>query len=233
MPSAMAIRILLVGRRRQTTEQVQAFCARQNVLHRNGDAGAAFPLEFRTVSNQRAALAQVRTLPPHILLVEIDAKPNSRARFCEMVRYRLPTAAIIAVGKQPPQGDFTFDAFLRAPLDEREVQRVIYRICVEAEGYQLKRGDVSLNIATRTVTTPKGRYRMTPKQCQLLQMLMQRNGEVTPRAEIMQTIWDTSYLDDTRTLDVHVRWLRECIEENPSKPRYLITVRGVGYQLQL
>jgi DNA-binding response OmpR family regulator len=45
----------------------------------------------------------------------------------------------------------------------------------------------------------------------------------------MQEVWETDYLGDTRTLDVHIRWLREKIEENPSRPRHLITVRGVGY----
>jgi DNA-binding response OmpR family regulator len=45
----------------------------------------------------------------------------------------------------------------------------------------------------------------------------------------MQEVWDTDYMGDTRTLDVHIRWLREKIEENPSHPRRLITVRGVGY----
>jgi DNA-binding response OmpR family regulator len=45
----------------------------------------------------------------------------------------------------------------------------------------------------------------------------------------MKVIWETEYMGDTRTLDVHIRWLREKIEENPSKPKYLITVRGVGY----
>jgi DNA-binding response OmpR family regulator len=74
---------------------------------------------------------------------------------------------------------------------------------------------------------------MTPKQCALLQMLMLHHGRVVHRAEIMESIWETSFLDDTRTLDVHVRWLRERIEPEPSTPVYLVTVRGVGYRLNL
>jgi two-component system phosphate regulon response regulator PhoB len=46
----------------------------------------------------------------------------------------------------------------------------------------------------------------------------------------MQEVWETDYMGDTRTLDVHIRWLREKIEENPSQPRHLITVRGIGYR---
>ncbi|MBZ0290929.1 MAG: helix-turn-helix domain-containing protein, partial [Anaerolineae bacterium] len=50
---------------------------------------------------------------------------------------------------------------------------------------------------------------------------------------LMEQVWNTAYMGDTRTLDVHIRWIREAIEENPSKPRYLKTVRGVGYRLDV
>ena len=62
-------------------------------------------------------------------------------------------------------------------------------------------------------------------------MLMLNHGSVVSRKAIMESIWETSYLEDTRTLDVHVRWLRERIEPDPSNPSYLKTVRGVGYRL--
>jgi two-component system phosphate regulon response regulator PhoB len=71
---------------------------------------------------------------------------------------------------------------------------------------------------------------MTPKQCALLQILMERRNEVVSRREIMQEIWQTNFLEDTRTLDVHMRWLRERIELDPSNPRYIVTVRGRGYR---
>jgi DNA-binding response OmpR family regulator len=64
-------------------------------------------------------------------------------------------------------------------------------------------------------------------------MLMMHHGIVVKRSKIMQAIWETSYLEDTRTLDVHIRWLRERIEPDPSNPVYLKTVRGVGYRLSL
>ena len=58
-------------------------------------------------------------------------------------------------------------------------------------------------------------------------------GETLDRKMLMENVWDTSYLGDTRTLDVHVRWFRRAIEENPGDPRYLKTVRGVGYRLEV
>lgn len=77
--------------------------------------------------------------------------------------------------------------------------------------------------------SPKGERQMTPKQCALLEMLM-RSEQVVRRADIMQAIWETSYLEDTRTLDVHIHWLREMIEPEPASPIYLLTQRGVGYK---
>jgi two-component system phosphate regulon response regulator PhoB len=85
----------------------------------------------------------------------------------------------------------------------------------------------------RTVVTPKGQYHMTPKQAQLLYYFLVNHNQVLSRRDIMQQVWDTSFLEDTRTLDVHIRWLRERIELNPSEPSYLVTVRGRGYRLSL
>jgi DNA-binding response OmpR family regulator len=62
---------------------------------------------------------------------------------------------------------------------------------------------------------------------------MKRHGQVVTRQEIFQQVWNTEYVEDMRTLDVHISWLRKAIEENPRKPRFLKTVRGVGYLLDL
>jgi DNA-binding response OmpR family regulator len=233
MVKSTFVRVLYVGRRSKISETLGAIINTHDAVPLNGGDAPGYYLDYWTVTNQKDALRLIRTQPPHILLVETDTKPNSRARFGEMVRYRLPTAAIVAVSKSEPQGEFQFDDFMPAPLDRDRVMAVILRICNDSEGYQLQLGDILLNIATRTVTTPNGRYRMTPKQCLLLQLLMSHNGEVVARKDIMRAVWNTAYMDDTRTLDVHIRWLRERIEVNPSKPKYLVTARGVGYKLQL
>jgi two-component system, OmpR family, phosphate regulon response regulator PhoB len=60
---------------------------------------------------------------------------------------------------------------------------------------------------------------------------MHRPNQVISREDLMREIWETHYLGDTRTLDVHIRWLREKIEANPTRPRLLVTQRGVGYKL--
>ncbi len=73
-------------------------------------------------------------------------------------------------------------------------------------------------------------YTLTPKEFKLLHLLIENRNQVLSRKKIMQTVWETDYMGDTRTLDVHIRWLREKIEDNPSRPKHLITIRGVGYR---
>jgi DNA-binding response OmpR family regulator len=68
------------------------------------------------------------------------------------------------------------------------------------------------------------------KEYELLTLLLSRPGEVISRAEFFDRVWGTDWLGDTRTLDVHIRWLREKIEADPGQPRLIQTVRGVGYR---
>jgi DNA-binding response OmpR family regulator len=75
--------------------------------------------------------------------------------------------------------------------------------------------------------------RLTPRQAQLLQILMQHPGEVVGRDQLFKDVWNTGYTGDTRTLDVHISWLREAIEEDPRNPKFIKTIRGVGYRLDI
>lgn len=98
---------------------------------------------------------------------------------------------------------------------------------------RLRAGGFSLDLDRRCVVRKDGiEERLTPKECALLYTFINRGGQVLTRRFLMKEIWETDYLGDTRTLDVHVRWLREKIEEEPSQPVYLRTVRGVGYRFE-
>jgi DNA-binding response OmpR family regulator len=74
---------------------------------------------------------------------------------------------------------------------------------------------------------------LTPKETKLMILLMRNVGKVVSRSELMQQVWNTEYLGDTRTLDVHICWLRQKIEENPRVPEYTLTRRGQGYELRV
>ncbi len=141
---------------------------------------------------------------------------------------------MIAVTNSSLEGStLHFDLVIPSPLTTESLLAALEKtLKLVPNNRLLQIGEVILDKLNRTVTTPKGEYHITPKQCALLEMLMLRNGEIVTRSEIMQEIWQTNFLGDTRTLDVHIRWLREQIEYDASNPRYLLTVRGIGYRFR-
>jgi two-component system, OmpR family, response regulator RegX3 len=91
-------------------------------------------------------------------------------------------------------------------------------------------GDLSLDPASRQVTKAGGIVELAAKEFDLLHLLMSRAGEVVGREEIMDRVWDPHWFGPTKTLDVHISWLRKKIEDDPVAPRYISTVRGVGFR---
>ena len=195
-----------------------------------GAAGAHTGPVLEIVASQKLALRHILDQPPALVLVETSSKPDSRLRFCQALRLRMPGVAIVAVaGGRAQHYDFPFDAQVRTPVEPEQARAALRMVQANVTESLLRRGPITLDIAARRVTSPKGMRVMTPKQCALLEMLM-RSEQAVRRADIMQAIWETSYLEDTRTLDVHIHWLREMIEPEPASPIYLITLRGVGYK---
>lgn len=97
----------------------------------------------------------------------------------------------------------------------------------------LDRGNLSLDLEKHRLLRGSKSFKLTPKEFVLIRLFMQRIGQTISRKTLMKEVWDTDYLGDTRTLDVHIRWVREKVEESPSKPQVLMTVRGQGYRLQI
>jgi two-component system response regulator RegX3 len=91
-------------------------------------------------------------------------------------------------------------------------------------------GELSLDPAARVVTKGGRPVELAAKEFDLLRMLMTRAGEVVGREEIMDEVWDPHWFGPTKTLDVHISWLRRKIEDDPSSPRYITTLRGVGFR---
>ncbi len=91
-------------------------------------------------------------------------------------------------------------------------------------------GPLCLDLETRQVAKNGSTHKLTPKECALLKTFMSHSGKILTRKFLMREVWETDYVEDTRTLEVHVHWIRRYIEDNPGKPVYLRTVRGVGYR---
>lgn len=97
---------------------------------------------------------------------------------------------------------------------------------------RLEVGDLSLDLIARRAYRGKQELKLTHKEFDLLAELMRNTGAVLSRDLLLQKVWGYEYVGDSRTVDVHVRWLREKIEEDPSQPARITTVRGVGYRFE-
>lgn len=191
-------------------------------------------LHTLVVTSQKDAITATRSSVPTVVAVEI-LEGHNRFNFCQIVRHRWPSARLLGISSISALPlSLRLDERLAFPPKQEELFAVLYRMLSRTDiDHILTMGPVSLDLHTRIVKTPRGQHHVTPKQSALLQLFMARHGEVISRRELMEEIWETSFLGDTRTLDVHIRWLREQIEIDPSNPRYLVTVRGRGYRLCL
>jgi len=122
------------------------------------------------------------------------------------------------------------DVLLIIPYSSRQLTQRINKAIGDQNNRFLRVGDITVDALKRQVQRGGRIEHLTPKQFKLLELLMGHDGEVLNRGMIMKQVWETDYLGDTRTLDVHIRWLREKLEDDPGHPHYIVTVRGVGYR---
>lgn len=231
MTTPTAIRLLYLGRNKKLPQQIDD--ALQQTWQRTRDyVDAQANVELVQVTSQKQALDEIRTAPPHGILVEIDAGRYNRNRFCINLRSRLPRVILVAIHKNTPDTGFSFDGYIQRPFQLDQARAILSRLLDGGQKMYIQVSGLSLDIAMRMVDGPRGQHHLPPKLCKLLQVLMENVGDTVRREELMQRVWDTKFLDDTRTLDVHVRWLREKIEPDPSTPHFLHTVRGKGYRLE-
>jgi two-component system alkaline phosphatase synthesis response regulator PhoP len=183
-------------------------------------------------------LAQVEALRPIDLAILDASRALDGPAWCHAFNESYPNIPMLLLVAEEEQVDvetkeLTRGNVLRMPFTPRKVANRIERVIACWQGKILTIGDLTLDMDKRCVSRGEQVRRLTPRQAQLLEVFMRNTGHTLTRKYLMETVWETDYMGDTRTLDVHVRWIRERIEEDPSSPRYLRTVRGVGYHFDV
>ena len=225
--------LLYVACRRRRPRQLPACAELRSYIDSYFQANGAPWFTWCIVSSQKLALAGLHTDLPQLALVELDAD-QQRAEFCALLRQRAPSLKIVALGAGRPLNSSAVDAVLNLPVDKAQVLACLTRLLDHPVGNSvIQVGSLCLDLRTNAVSGPQGEHHMTPKAAALLHYLMTHHDQVLARSELMQNVWNTTFLGDTRTLDVHIRWLRQSIEQDPSEPKLLTTVRGRGYRLRL
>ena len=96
----------------------------------------------------------------------------------------------------------------------------------------IRAGDLVVDLTAHTAVLGDRTLELKPREFELLALLMSNRGRAFTRDQLLQRLWGQDYVGDSRTVDVHVRWLREKIETEPGKPKRIITIRGVGYRFE-
>lgn len=183
---------------------------------------------------QRQATSRIRTSRFDLLIVDVASFGPGGYRVSEALRDRLQsTPTILLLPEGHDTAGSTADAFMTPPFTSR---RLLYRVGQIAQALpsrEIRAGDLVLDPDLHILYKGELAVHLRPKEATLLALFMCNRGRVLSRREIMDKIWQTDYVEDTRTLNVHVHWLRLKIEEDPDRPRYLRTVRGVGYRFDV
>ncbi len=191
------------------------------------------------VQSRRQAVRQVRLECPDVVLVDTTSARIDGAQVCYAIR-RVSDVPIIAIVRprgpasaenRAEQGgaELEADYQLVKPYSAQALKVAVEKMTAKPRVIEI--GGVRLDLCARRVRGANGQeFPLRPKEFEVLRLLMDNAGRTVTRAEIMREVWQTEYVGDTRTLDVHVRWIREKIEPNPSRPCYLITIRGEGYR---
>jgi len=183
----------------------------------------------------KAALKRSQAFGPDILVLNAASLKTSGARICRQLKAANNGRPIVVIAdkKNVPDPNCGAAATLVAPFTPRKLLNSVARLLPGDESTTLQLGPIKLNLAQRRISCGGREERVTPKQARLLEMFLRNPGQMLSRKAIIKHVWDTDYTGDTRTLDVHMSWLRGVIEPNPRKPRYLKTLRGQGYRLDI
>ena len=170
-----------------------------------------------------------------VIVLDSPSLRFSSRRFCQALR---GTALDIPILLLLPEGakidrSVGARAHLRYPFSAKKLTNRVVRLLPAAPDDDLLQvGDVALNVEQRCVIRDNRESHITPKQASLLEIFLRHPGEILTRAYLMKQVWDTEYMGDTRTLDVHIHWVRKAIEDDYKSPVYLRTIRRVGYRFE-
>ena len=217
----------------------------RNVLHYNLTKESH---QVRTAGDGEEAIDQAREYKPDLILLDVMLPKLDGFEVCKALRRESNVPILMLTAKDSEIDkvvglEIGADDYITKPFSMRElvarVKAMIRRSEMlkgemnagQAEKTRLAVGGIAMDLLQHRVMLNGSTINMKPKEFELLAFLLRHPGQVFSRDQLLDQVWGYEFGGDTRTVDVHIRWLREKIEEEPSKPTYLETVRGVGYRL--
>jgi DNA-binding response OmpR family regulator len=185
------------------------------------------------VPNGSVGLTRLVEFDPDLAVVNAASLRSSGKRICNEIREKSNELPIILIVSPEHEisGFTSANVVLELPFTSRKLLNRIVRLLPGDGKNVLHVGFIRLDLELKRVRCMGREARLTPRLCNLLQVLLLHAGEAVDRGRLFSEVWETQYTGDTRTLDVHISWLREALEEDPRQPQFLKTIRGIGYRL--
>lgn len=213
--------------------------------------------EVETAGDGPTALEIARRVHPDLIMLDIMLPGIDGFEVCRILRKEMTTPILMLTARDDEIDrvvglEVGADDYLTKPFSMRElmarIKAMLRRVRMMREeasvtpsapasvpptGQILTFDDLAIDTIRREVRMKDQPIALKPKEFELLLFLAQHPGQALSREYILQTVWGWDFIGDSRTVDVHVRWLREKVEPDPTNPRRIITVRGAGYRFEI
>lgn len=183
----------------------------------------------------RKAISNMPAHEPDLIVLDSASMRTSGVRMARRLIQAIDGVPLIRVAPagtsstNSHEGEF----LLIQPVSLRRLVTLTHRLLPPEPEDELRVGSICIDPKSRVVRAHGRCTLLTPKAMALLLYLRNNEGRLVSRKKLMKRVWGTDYTGDTRTIDVHVSWLRKALEQDPESPQYLMTVRGVGFRLEL
>jgi two-component system response regulator RegX3 len=199
--------------------------------------------EVSVAATGTEALTSFERTGADIVLLDLMLPEMSGSEVCRQIRQRSSVPIIMVTARDAEIDkvvglEIGADDYVTKPYSPRELVARIRAVLrrrsepTEAESPTLAAGPVRMDVDRHVVTVGGDGVSLPLKEFELLEMFLRNAGRVLTRGQLIDRIWGADYVGDTKTLDVHVKRLRGKIEPEPSSPRYIVTVRGLGYKFE-
>jgi two-component system response regulator RegX3 len=191
-----------------------------------------------------SALTQFDRTGADIVLLDLMLPEMSGTEVCRQLRQRSHVPIIMVTARDSEIDkvvglEIGADDYVTKPYSPRELVARIRAVlrrqgdpAPETSTPTLAAGPVRMDVERHVVTVDGASVQLPLKEFELLELLLRNAGRVLTRGQLIDRVWGADYVGDTKTLDVHVKRLRSKVEPEPSAPRYIVTVRGLGYKFE-
>jgi DNA-binding response OmpR family regulator len=196
-----------------------------------------------TAADGDEAVRVARAERPDLMILDLMLPQMDGIEVCRIVRREMTLPILMLTAKTEEVDkvvglELGADDYVTKPFGMRELIARVHALLRRAEpgaaeeSTSLATGDIVIDLKRREVTRAGERVELKPKEFELLLFFARNRGRAFTREQLLRDVWGYDFYGDSRTVDVHVRWLRQKIESEPAKPVRLVTIRGTGYRFE-